>query len=141
MLKSSRKPCSFHINRETVRQYLAAGAPPHKVSHSRTNPSILAPYYIYLEQRWQEDCTNAAQLRREIEAQVYKGSRQVVQLWVALRRKMSMAASNTNPKNFKSRLPGVKGLTWLLSREENELNSANQAVLAFLKEEEELEKG
>ena len=42
------------INRETVRQYIAAGAPPHKVSHSRTKPSILAPYYPYMGQLWQK---------------------------------------------------------------------------------------
>jgi transposase len=131
----------LRINRQTVRHYLAAGGPPSKGQHSKTKPSILAPYYTYLEQRWQAGCDNAAQLRREIEAQGYKGSRQVVQMWVAMRRKMANSPAIVSQPALEVRLPGLTKLSWLLSRHQSELNKSDLAVLDFIKEELELKKG
>lgn len=35
---------------------------------------MLQPFLAYLQGRWQAGCTNVAQLKRELEAQGYRGS-------------------------------------------------------------------
>lgn len=87
------------ITRKTVRRLLASPAPPrNRVAASdglgsrsfRPRPEglsspTLAPYADYLRDRWQQGCTNASRLFREIEAKGYKGSRtlltQAVRPW------------------------------------------------------------
>jgi transposase len=78
------------LARQTVRRLAATPEPPRnqRVRPPRpgglTSPT-LAPYVSYLQDRWQDGCTNASQLYREIVAQGYGGSRsllsQAVQPW------------------------------------------------------------
>lgn len=81
------------LNRETVRQYLTADAPPQPSSRSSRQSSILAPYYSYLEQRWRAGFHKAVPLWREIQLKGYSGSRHPVQHWVQLRREMPQAST------------------------------------------------
>lgn len=67
------------MHRRTVRRYLATPAPPRNRPPERPKPSglsspTLQPYVEYLQGRWQAGCTNVAQLKRELNAQGYRGS-------------------------------------------------------------------
>jgi transposase len=67
------------MHRRTVRRYLATPAPPRNRPAERPKPSglsspTLRPFVQYLQGRWQAGCSNVAQLKRELEAQGYKGS-------------------------------------------------------------------
>ncbi|MBV9577199.1 MAG: hypothetical protein JO057_01270 [Chloroflexi bacterium] len=44
---------------------------------SSTSP-MLQPFRAYLQGRWQAGCTNVAQLKRELDAQGYRGSYSLV---------------------------------------------------------------
>jgi transposase len=78
------------LARQTVRRLAATPEPPRNQRVRPLRPGgltspTLAPYVSYLQDRWQDGCTNASQLYREIVAQGYGGSRsllsQVVQPW------------------------------------------------------------
>jgi transposase len=77
------------ITRKTVRSLLATRAPPrNRVARPRPedlSSPTLAPYANYLQDRWQQGCTDASRLFREIEAKGYEGSRtlliQAVRPW------------------------------------------------------------
>ncbi|MCC6630113.1 MAG: ISL3 family transposase [Chloroflexi bacterium] len=63
------------VSRETVYRYLRQPEPPQpKCPTGRRARSVLAPYVAYLLQRWEEGCTNATRLWREIRARGYPGS-------------------------------------------------------------------
>jgi transposase len=67
------------MHRRTVRRYLATPAPPRNQPRERPKPSglsspTLQPFVEYLQGRWQDGCTNVAQLKRELDAQGYGGS-------------------------------------------------------------------
>lgn len=67
------------MHRRTVRRYLATPAPPRNRPPERPKPSglsspTLQPFVEYLQGRWQAGCTNVAQLKRELDAQGYRGS-------------------------------------------------------------------
>lgn len=77
------------MSRQTVRKMIATPVPPRyrprpPRSGGLSSPT-LAPYVDYLQDRWQQGCTNVAQLFREIQAKGYPGSRsllcQAVQPW------------------------------------------------------------
>lgn len=77
------------ITRKTVRSLLATPSPPrNRAAHPRPeglSSPTLAPYAGYLQDRWQQGCTNACRLFREIQAKGYEGSRtllvQAVRPW------------------------------------------------------------
>jgi transposase len=63
------------VSRETVYRYLRQPEPPMpKRPTGRRSRSALAPYVAYLLRRWEEGCTNATRLWREIRARGYPGS-------------------------------------------------------------------
>jgi transposase len=67
------------MSRGTVRRLLRTPEPPRNRPPERprpgglTSPSLL-PFRAYLEARWQDGCSNIAQLKRELDAQGYHGS-------------------------------------------------------------------
>ena len=70
------------ISRITVRRLIGTPIPPrNRIVHPRpggvSSPS-LQPYVTYLQDRWQEGCTNISQLFREIVEQGYMGSRSLL---------------------------------------------------------------
>jgi transposase len=77
------------IARLTVRRLIATPAAPRNQTQNRRPGGLssptLAPYASHLQDRWQQGCTNVAQLLREIQAQGYQGSRallsQSVEAW------------------------------------------------------------
>src|SRR5207237_3793964 len=67
------------MHRRTVRWYLATLEVPRNRPLEQPRPSglsspMLKPFVGYLQGRWQAGCTNVAQLKRELEAQGYRGS-------------------------------------------------------------------
>ncbi len=77
--KIQRIARELRMHRRTVRRYLATPSPPRNRPAERPKPSglsspTLQPFVEYLQGRWQAGCTNAAQLKRELDAQGYRGS-------------------------------------------------------------------
>ncbi len=67
------------MHRRTVRRYLAApevprNRPPEQPRPKGLTSPTLQPFVEYLHGRWLAGCTNVAQLKRELEAQGYRGS-------------------------------------------------------------------
>lgn len=100
------------ITRRTVRTLIAAPDPPrNRIFRPRpgglTSPT-LSPYVSYLQDRWQQGCTNVSRLCREIEAMGYTGSRsllaQAVRPWRA-------RASPRQPKKERRRAERLRRRT------------------------------
>jgi transposase len=71
------------MSRMTVRRLLQTPDPPRNRPPERPRPGgltspSLEPYRSYLEARWQDGCSNIAQLHREVEALGYQGSRSLL---------------------------------------------------------------
>lgn len=69
--------------RKTIRRWLAPPAPPPAPYVIRTRPGglrspMLQPYLAHLQERWQEGCTDTAQLFREFGERGYEGSYSLV---------------------------------------------------------------
>lgn len=66
------------IDRKTVRHLIATAEPPHNQAVNRRPGGLssptLEPYVTYLQDRWQEGCTNASKLYRELVGRGYTGS-------------------------------------------------------------------
>jgi transposase len=67
------------MHRRTVRRYLATPVVPRNRPLEQPRPRglsspMLQPFVSYLHGRWQAGCTNVAQLKRELEAQGFRGS-------------------------------------------------------------------
>ena len=56
--------------------------------------SLLDPYYVYLNKRWEEGCRNTAQLHREIQQQGFAGSYGLVAQYGWLRRRNMVTHKN-----------------------------------------------
>ena len=74
--------CRLGMGRRTVRHYLATPEAPQQAQRNPrpgglTSP-LLQPYVPYLQDRWQDGCTNMTQLCREIVALGYPGSRSLL---------------------------------------------------------------
>lgn len=71
------------LNWRTVRRLLATPEPPrNQIVHPRPGglqSPTLQPYVAYLQDRWQQGCTNVNQLFRELVARGYTGSRSLLQ--------------------------------------------------------------
>jgi transposase len=70
------------MDRRTIRNYLATPEEPRRrVKSPRPqgfSSPTLRPFQTYLQDRWEQGCTNISQLFREIVAKGYRGSRSLV---------------------------------------------------------------
>ncbi len=128
------------INRQTVRTYVQADAPPDKVRYTRPS-SILDPYIDYLEKRLAEGCENALQLWREIVMQGYPGKPWQVHRWLQPKRTTAAKNAPKKPKLSKkiekkplvnSFLPTTKQLAWLFMKEATDLSEQELCILEYL---------
>jgi transposase len=87
----------LRMSRATVRKFAAAAVFPER-AEKRRQSSMLDPYVPYLQQRWQDGCTNASQLWREIREQGYPGVRKQVARWVHQHRS---EPAPTGPKKYR----------------------------------------
>lgn len=126
------------MHRATVTKYHQAESFPAR-KQNRQSRSILEPFLPYLRKRQIEGCENAMQLWREIAQQGYPGSHRQVQRWLQQHR--IRPASNT-PKRylrdqhdkepFRSKLPALRELSWLLVKDHSNLSKREQIVLEHL---------
>lgn len=75
----------LHMSRGTVRNFVYAGAFPERATTLRAK-SLLDPYLLYLEQRWEQGCRNGNQLWKELQAQGFVGGYKIVNRWLEPRR-------------------------------------------------------
>ncbi|MBF6614688.1 MAG: helix-turn-helix domain-containing protein [Chloroflexi bacterium] len=85
------------MSRGTVYHYLRIDGNPTE-SQWPVKPSMLDPYISYLHRRWQDGCENAAQFVRELREHGYTGSRKMVAVWVAQRRRIP---AKTGPRKYR----------------------------------------
>jgi transposase len=78
----------LHMNRQTVRRFVLAGAFPERAPRPAV-PSKLDPYARYLEERWNVGETNGRQLWRDIQAQGFTGSLALVVRWARRQRMLA----------------------------------------------------
>jgi transposase len=104
----------LRVHPKTVRRYLRGRSP--KARRHRTR-RLLDPFRPYLLQRWNEGCSNATQLFREIQAQGYAGSTTIVR--TALQ-PLRTANALPGPENASSSPRTLRTLNfWILQRPED----------------------
>jgi transposase len=124
------------ITRRTVRTLISAPEPPrNRVLRPRPgglSSPTLAPYVSYLQDRWQQGCTNVSRLCREITAMGYGGSRsllaQAVQPWRGPR-------PPKRPKGKPGRAERLRRRTsvrWICLKPPDKLKEDEQALLERL---------
>jgi transposase len=89
------------LARATVSKFAQAQAYPETHHLKRgERKSILNPYKGYVLHRWQQGCTNGAQLYDEIKARGYLGSEALLRMFLAeLRKKHQEAGSSPDPRS------------------------------------------
>jgi transposase len=124
------------ITRRTVRTLISAPEPPrNRVLRPRpgglTSPT-LQPYVSYLQDRWQQGCTNVSRLCREIMAMGYTGSRsllaQALQPWRGPR----PSRQPKGERGRKKRLSRRSSVRWICLKPPDKLKEDEQALLARL---------
>jgi transposase len=122
------------MHRRTVRRYLATPVPPRNRPREQPKPSglsspTLRPFVGYLQGRWQAGCTNVAQLKRELEAQGYRGSysllMQAIQPWRGLRPPPELGRGRRRGRQRVKRV----NVRWLCLRPPDQLDDDERTAL------------
>jgi len=128
----------LQMNRQTVRRFVLAGSFPERAVRP-AQPSKLAPYTAYLQQRWSVGQTNGRQLWREIQAQGFSGSLALVARWARRQRMLAPPPAPVVPRIGRppvqrvaprrvAPLPAHQVVWWLL-RSPDALKPSVQALL------------
>lgn len=115
------------LDRKTVRRYAHAAAPDDAYAGTgsgRYGP--VHPYLPYLYQRWNEGCTDAAQLWEEIRTRGYGGSKRTV------RRHLQDVRVSGKPAPTKPSELTVRKATWLITAHPDKLNESNTLKLKHM---------
>ncbi len=117
------------LHRETVARYLRLDC--YTRCRSPQQVSAAAPFWDYLQRRWQAGCRCSKTLWREIQAQGYSGS--YVSVWRILR--PLRAADNRRTKPPKSIAPtlSARKAMWLLVKAPQQLSVEEQRQLIALR--------
>ena len=112
------------LARNTVRRFARAADPGELLVNdwSSQRPRMLDEYAPYLHQRWNQGCTDAARLCREIRARGYRGSYTLVRDYLAPLRLTPTTAPAPAPQPPKAR----KVTGWIMTRP-GALTSSEQA--------------
>ena len=131
----------LELSRTTVHRYLDVEG---ETSHSlrRARPSMVDPYLDYLEKRWEEGCSNAKELWREIQEKGYPGTHRQVARWAYMKRS---TPAPTTPKSYHDRI--IKGenssssraaiilprqIRWLFTKPPAKLSDEESKILAHI---------
>ena len=124
------------MSRMTVRRLLQTPDPPRNRPAERprpgglTSPSLQA-YRNYLEARWQDGCSNIAQLHREVEALGYQGSRSLLYRVLVPWRGPRPPPDPTTGRRRRGRAPRVRrfNVRWLCLRPPHQLDQPEREAL------------
>jgi len=117
------------LARRTVRRFLRAEGFPERQPR-RPCPTLLTPYEPYLRERWAAGCRNAAQLWREVRARGFTGGYSGLAVRLAAWR-AGDGSAQPGPAPAPPRV-SVRQATWLLLRDPDTLDQAEQAYVAAL---------
>jgi transposase len=118
------------MDRRTIRNYLATPeVPARQVKNPRpagfSSPS-LQPYQTYLQDRWEQGCTNISQLYREIVKKGYSGSRSLANTTLVTWR-------SPRPPTGSAKTPKRKSnLRWLCLRPPDQLDADETKLLGAI---------
>jgi transposase len=132
-------------SRWLAKRYVHADAVPVR-GRTIVRRSILDPYRVHLEKRWQQGCRNASLLWREVRELGYPGTRTNVAIWASRRRtelhtstpfayREAFLKRQEKTLVFKRSLPvsvSPQELTWLLWRDPTTLHEEEREGLATL---------
>lgn len=131
------------MSRVTVRKYLSAESFPEWSPHP-ARQSILAPYEVYLEERWARGERSASALFRELRARGYSGSTRPLHPWAQERRtephpctpvkyRIDCLRPPKATRAARGKLPAPRRLAWLLMREPDALGPEEEQLLGALR--------
>jgi transposase len=118
------------LARNTVRRFARATDPGELLVNdwSSQRPHLLDEYAPYLHERWDQGCTDAAQLWREIRAHGYRGSYTLVRDHLAPLRLTTTATTAPAAKPPKAR----KVTSWIMTHPDNLTRGARRQLTAIL---------
>ena len=118
------------LARNTVRRFARAADPDELLVNdwSSQRPRMLDEYAPYLHQRWNQGCTDAARLCREIRTRGYRGSYTLVRDYLAPLRLTAAAAPAPAPQPPKAR----KVTGWIMSHPDHLTRDARDQLAAIL---------
>jgi transposase len=114
---------SLHLDVQTVRRFANATSVDELLAKTAERASVLDGFTAYLHQRWNQGCTDAAQLTKELKAQGYAGSDQTVRRYLRLFRH----GRPTPPP--RPTPPTVREVTGWIMRRPDELDPKEQTRL------------
>lgn len=129
------------LARATVRRHATTPSTLER-SDRLTGPSILDPWIAHLTRRLGAGCENGRQLTRELRTLGYEGSATQVHKWLQMRRtrvapttpRCSRDDGRVEPPRLlgagRARLPGPKGLAWIMAMPEAQRTATEAVVLA-----------
>ncbi|WP_201762187.1 MULTISPECIES: ISL3 family transposase [unclassified Nonomuraea] len=117
----------LQLSRPTVRRFARAEAVEDLLTKATGRSDLLTPYLPYLIQRFNDGCTDAARLTREIQAHGYLGSPQTVRRYLHPLRASATAA------HAPSSAPTIREATRWITRRPDRLTPDEQARLADLR--------
>jgi transposase len=124
------------MSRMTVRRLLQTPDPPRNRPPERPRPGGLSspslqPYRSYLEARWQDGCSNIAQLCREVEALGYQGSRSLLYRVLVPWRGPRPPPDSVTGRRRRGRAPRVRrfNVRWLCLRPPHQLDQHEREAL------------
>jgi transposase len=124
------------MSRMTVRRLLQTPDPPRNRPLERPRPGglnspSLQPYRNYLEARWQDGCSNIAQLCREVEALGYQGSRSLLYRVLVPWRGPRPPPDPATGRSRRGRAPRVRrfNVRWLCLRPPHQLDQHERDAL------------
>jgi transposase len=116
------------MDRRTIRNYLATPEEPRRqVKNPRPqgfSSPTLQPFQTYLQDRWEQGCTNISQLFREIVAKGYRGSRSLVN-------QALLPWRSPRPPNSAAKKRRIS-VRWLCLRRPDQLDPLETKLLAQL---------
>ena len=118
------------LARNTVRRFARAADPGELLVNdwSSRRPRLLDEHAPYLHQRWNEGCTDAAQLWREIRGRGYTGSYTLVRDYLApLRLTTAAPVRATQPPKAR------KVTSWIMTHPDNLTRGARRQLTAILR--------
>ena len=124
------------LDRSTVRRYLEAGSFPERAGRRYSRRTDR--FADYLKQRWAEGCRNAAQLFSEIKALGFNGSyyavRRQLACWRPTGGQMAPGPVTGSGRPTAMQRPSARRVSWLLLKEEVELEPEEKGFLERLQE-------